>query len=252
MPSMGSYYAVTSTSGGYAIPITTNGKLMVTASGGELKSPIGKTVEALVPGDNIKLDFVVTSEPVEEYDLQIQVEGGGKTNPVPGEVHSYEAGSSVLLSAYPTDGWKFSHWSIGDETKTDNPLQWILNEDTKVTAVFVESQVVTYTVVIEVDGSGTTDSAPGSYEMEENEQLTVEAKPEEGWIFSEWLLNGVSAGDDNPIAQEVIQDMKLIALFIEEPDDLIIDEEKEDSNPLSNLINAIMEFLGNLLNIFNN
>jgi len=82
--------------------------------------------------------------------------------------------------------------------------------------------------------------------------LTVEAKPEEGWVFSEWLLNGGSAGDDNPITQEVTQDMKLIALFMEEPDDLILDEEKPDSNPLSNLINAIMEFLGNLLNIFNN
>ena len=250
MPSMGSYYAVTSASGGYAIPITTNGKLMVTASGGELKSPIAKTVEAQVPGDNIKLDFVVTSTPVEEYYLQIQVEGNGKTDPASGEVHTYEAGSGILLSAYPADGWEFSHWSIGVESENENPLKLILDEDIKATAVFVESQVVTYTVAIEVEGSGTTDPAPGNYDMEENEQLTVEAKPEEGWVFSEWLLNGGSAGDDNPITQEVTQDMKLIALFLEEPEDQLIDEEKTDSNPLSNLINAIMEFLESLFSIF--
>jgi len=53
-PSAGSYYAVSSTSGGYAFPIGTSGTITVTASGSGLL-PITKTVS--LSGANIKLDF---------------------------------------------------------------------------------------------------------------------------------------------------------------------------------------------------
>lgn len=53
-PSTGTYYAVSSTSGGYAFPIETSGTITVTASGSGLGS-ISKTVS--LTGANIKLDF---------------------------------------------------------------------------------------------------------------------------------------------------------------------------------------------------
>jgi hypothetical protein len=55
-PSTGTYYAVTSTSGGYAFPIGTSGTITVTASGSGLGS-ISKTVT--LTGANIKLDFTL-------------------------------------------------------------------------------------------------------------------------------------------------------------------------------------------------
>ncbi len=55
-PTSGSYYAVSSTSGGYAIPITgLSGNLQVTFSGGALTNAITKTVS--LTGQNVKLDF---------------------------------------------------------------------------------------------------------------------------------------------------------------------------------------------------
>lgn len=58
-PSRGSYYAVSSTSGGYAIPFTGSGSVTITASGGNLSAPVTKTVD--FTGDNTKVDFIPAS-----------------------------------------------------------------------------------------------------------------------------------------------------------------------------------------------
>ena len=56
MPAQGTYYAVTSASGGFAIPLdATSGALTVTVSQGPLSTPITKTVQ--LTGQNVKLDF---------------------------------------------------------------------------------------------------------------------------------------------------------------------------------------------------
>jgi len=55
MPSSGQYYAVTSSSGGYAIPCPTSGSWSITASGGVL--PAGVTQSVTFKGGNVKVDF---------------------------------------------------------------------------------------------------------------------------------------------------------------------------------------------------
>ncbi len=50
-----SYYAVTSGSGGYAIPYSGSGSVQVTASGGPFPTPVVKTVN--LDGENVKVDF---------------------------------------------------------------------------------------------------------------------------------------------------------------------------------------------------
>jgi uncharacterized protein YkwD len=62
MPDRGSYYAVTSTSGGYAIPISgLTGPLQVTFSGDLLGRPVNQTVA--LSGANVKLDLETSSIP---------------------------------------------------------------------------------------------------------------------------------------------------------------------------------------------
>src|SRR5208282_3349478 len=60
-PSTGTYYAVSSSSGGYAIPIGTSGTITVTASGPGF-GPITKTVT--LTGTNIKVDFTTSSQTI--------------------------------------------------------------------------------------------------------------------------------------------------------------------------------------------
>ncbi|HUK29418.1 MAG TPA: CFI-box-CTERM domain-containing protein, partial [Candidatus Acidoferrales bacterium] len=59
-PSSGSYYAISSSSGGYAIPVGTSGTITVTAQGPGF-GPITKTVT--LTGTNVKLDFTSNSSP---------------------------------------------------------------------------------------------------------------------------------------------------------------------------------------------
>lgn len=58
-PSSGSYYAVSSSSGGYVFPIAASGTITVTASGPGF-GPITKTVT--LTGANIKLDFTASAQ----------------------------------------------------------------------------------------------------------------------------------------------------------------------------------------------
>jgi uncharacterized protein YkwD len=60
MPEHGSYYAVTSASGGYAIPVSgLTGPLQVTFTGDPLASPVNKSVA--LSGSNVKLDLETSS-----------------------------------------------------------------------------------------------------------------------------------------------------------------------------------------------
>lgn len=59
-PSKGTYYAVTSASGGYAIPFTGAGSATVTASEGGLASSIIQTVD--FANENLKVDFIPASQ----------------------------------------------------------------------------------------------------------------------------------------------------------------------------------------------
>ena len=61
MPDSGTYYAVTGDAGGYAIPITESGTYTVTFSGGDLASPVQRTV--LVGAASVLLDPFYVPEP---------------------------------------------------------------------------------------------------------------------------------------------------------------------------------------------
>jgi hypothetical protein len=68
-PNTGTYYAISSTSGGYAIPIGSSGTITVTASGPGF-GPITKTVT--LTGTNIKLDFTTSSQTITTTSTSIQ------------------------------------------------------------------------------------------------------------------------------------------------------------------------------------
>ncbi|MEP7234376.1 MAG: CAP domain-containing protein, partial [Ignavibacteriota bacterium] len=65
----GSFEAVSSTSGGYAIPFTSSGAVTVTASGGILSAPISHTVT--LADENIKVDFIQGKTGLPEQPLLI-------------------------------------------------------------------------------------------------------------------------------------------------------------------------------------
>ena len=66
MPAGGANFAVTSTSGGYAVPVTgLSGSVVVTFSGGPLSAPVTKLIT--LSGANVKLDFEANADLAEPF-----------------------------------------------------------------------------------------------------------------------------------------------------------------------------------------
>jgi hypothetical protein len=66
-------------------------------------------------------------------------------NPATGSVTGggvYEEGTSVTITAYPADGYRFDHWSTGS---TDNPYTLTVTTDTTIIGYFVSNSDINET-----------------------------------------------------------------------------------------------------------
>lgn len=86
----------------------------------------------------------------EYFDLYIEVEGQGTTDPVPG-IHPRDEGTEITITAIPNDGWYFSEW-VGDYNGTDEEITIGIYRDLSITAVFREQ--ASYNVRILEPGPG--------------------------------------------------------------------------------------------------
>jgi hypothetical protein len=131
----GPYYAITSDSGGYAVPFpdAEKGLLRVTASGGALLQPITKQID--LTGNNVKLDFIISrSEPLTHTIIL-------SANPEQGGVLSgggtYENASAVTVSVSPNPGWIFVGWvEDGLIASSDTDYSFTAINDRTLTAHF--------------------------------------------------------------------------------------------------------------------
>lgn len=131
----GSYYAVTSESGGYAVPFPDAEKrlLRVTASGGVLLQPVTKQID--LTGNNVKLDFILSRSESLNHTIILSA------NPHQGGVVSgggtYEHGSAVIISASPNPGWIFAGWTEdGLIVSSNSEYGFIAENDCSLTANF--------------------------------------------------------------------------------------------------------------------
>jgi hypothetical protein len=105
---------------------------------------------------------------------------------------------------------------------------WFYNsitvEDVSVVAGSTTTQDVmlhidVYILELQIQGSGTLDPGVGNYQYSREAQVEVEvqATPDSGWIFSNWLLDSVNIGSENPFTVLMDSDHNLTAIFTEEP-----------------------------------
>ncbi len=144
-----------------------------------------------------------------EYDLTIDIEGDGRTTPSEG-THIYEYGEEVTVTAVPQEGWKFEEWR-GDHEGVEEEITITMDEDKDITAYF--SEIVEYSLTINVEGEGSTDPAEGSHAYEEDEEVTITAMPAENWYFKEWT--GDHQGTNNETTITMDSDKEITAHFEE-------------------------------------
>ncbi len=152
-----------------------------------------------------------------EYDgppafiLTVAIEGQGEVDPAPGE-HTYAENDLVTLEATAADGWQFDHWE-GAIAGSANPTNIRIAADATVTAVFTEIPIFTLTVA--VAGQGDVEPPPGQYSHAQDDVVTLEATPADGWLFDHW--EGALTGSTNPVGLTITADATVTAVFIEIP-----------------------------------
>jgi len=155
--------------------------------------------------------------------LTINVNGQGTTNPTPG-VHSYTKNTTVVVTAYPADGWSFVNWT-GSVNSTKNPLSIKMNNNKTITANFTYSGPPMYTLTTSVVGQGTVTPA-GTTEYESGTIVDVSAQAAEYWQFDHW--EGNLSGSTNPTTILMDGNKSVTGVFTELPN---------PANALANYVN---------------
>jgi len=165
--------------------------------------------EMLIIDSNKTIIANFTSDPV-FYNLFIDIEGNGTTNPAPNIIHSYPEGAIIDIEAIAYEDWSFNHWS-GDASGSNNQTTITMDSNKTVTAHF--SEIFTnYTIEIIILGNGTTNPEPGNHSYVEGTNLPILAIPDPNCDFYGWFghINSTNASESITINQN----MTIIAYFV--------------------------------------
>ncbi|HEY8600867.1 MAG TPA: S8 family serine peptidase [Thermomicrobiales bacterium] len=163
----------------------------------------GRRLNAARALANIDCDFTLTTitSPFQ----------GGRIEVSPG-VNSYRSGTIVSLTAFPTEGYTFVGWQVGEQSRgTLNPLKLTMGADRTVTAVFAKP---TFTLSTQANGGGTIGVSPtgGIYAAGTSVSLTATADP--GYRFTGWLVDGNSRGINVPLVLTMNANYRVAANFV--------------------------------------
>lgn len=90
---------------------------------------------------SISATFAELPPPPEAGSITVSTNGSGSITASPDQA-SYNGGDVVSVQATPSSGWSFQSWS-GDASGNQNPLEWTVDGDANITAIFQENVIVT-------------------------------------------------------------------------------------------------------------
>ncbi len=169
------------------------------------------------PAHTAKIDYFFNfNSPISPEDkdrkLNITIDGSGSVQRVP-DKENYACDEVVTLTPVPAPGYKFDSWS-GALTGNANPAQLTMNATKDVVARFVSD--TQYTLTLSANGAGTVTKSPQKDTYSAGEQVTLEATPNLGNTFVNWLVNGVP-NTANPLVVTVNSNMTVVGNFAPAP-----------------------------------
>lgn len=145
------------------------------------------------------------------YTITTTTTGNGAVTTEPDRV-GYPCGETVTISANPAAGWEFVSWS-GALSGNTNPAALTIDENITVTALFQQSQPLTYTVDINTVGNGTAVVDPAQSSYLTGTLVSLTANPASGWEFIGW--SGDLSGNTNPASLLIDANKTITATFQE-------------------------------------
>ena len=129
---------------------------------------------------------------LEKYVLSVQKEpnwGGTieETGESGEEKQLYEEGTKVAVEVSTNPNFKFTGWT-GDISSDSKTVSVTMDSDKDITATFEEmtQKAETYNLTIKINGEGMTNPPEGIHSYDYGEVPTIEANPDEGYVFDGW------------------------------------------------------------------
>jgi hypothetical protein len=148
-----------------------------------------------------------------QYNLALNVDGSGTVvaNPAGG---TYDAGTTVTVTAMPSAGWTFESWS-GAVTGSGQTATVVMDAHKIVTANFVQVLPDRFSLSVAVDGAGSVTLSPSGGVYDEGTPVTLTAVPNTDWAFSGW--SGDAGGVVSPSTVVMNSDKAVTAHFVFQP-----------------------------------
>jgi len=140
------------------------------------------------------------------------VDGAGLIQPQYGP---YYLGQTLGIKAVPNTGWVFKHFKRNG--KFDSPANPTTFQNLQSGEVFVAVfERKTQILNITKSGEGTTYPVVGThvYSWDDANTISVSATASNGYVFENWLIDGVTYDNHNPISLFMVQDHALTAIFV--------------------------------------
>jgi hypothetical protein len=120
--------------------------------------------------------------------------------------NKYEEGTSVTLTAHPSSGYLFDHWS-GDSSGDTNPVTIIMDDDKSVVAHFVETSDEQYSLEITSEKGGSVlTPGEGTFHYQAAEKVILVVSPNNGYEFDKWTGDVDTVDDTDDHSTFIIMD----------------------------------------------
>jgi LPXTG-motif cell wall-anchored protein len=150
----------------------------------EWQGPVEDANDPTTMVEILEMTEVTAVFEINRYELDVSHTGSGSTVPDGTGVYLFE--DLVQLTATPSPGWFFVGWT-GPDAADVAGNEIMIDNDKVIVAQFEEIIPDMVRLTITVDGNGTTVPTPGSHQYTSGASVILEAIPDMGWEFVEWL-----------------------------------------------------------------
>ncbi|MGN6755929.1 MAG: InlB B-repeat-containing protein [Thermomicrobiales bacterium] len=161
-------------------------------------------------------DHTVSAQfaPAPTYALALSASGPGRVSATPAGP-SYAAGTQVCLTATPDTSAFFIGWTVdGQDASKEMSICLTMDRDHTAVANFAQTPPSAgHTLTLPAVPGGTAQaSVPNP--IKDGANVTITARPDAGYFFTGWLVDGVAAGDANPYTLTMTADHTVTPVFV--------------------------------------
>jgi hypothetical protein len=142
------------------------------------------------------------------FEVSKEVVGNGEIILKPSK-ESYMLNDEIGVEAVPDEGWYFEKWG-GDLEGNINPAYLKIDSNKSIKAYFIRKK---FSIDLSYQGNGEISKSPDKSSYYYGVEVTLTAKPDEGWSFDGWYEDDVKISEESTFEIEILEERNVYALF---------------------------------------